>query len=187
MSSFKSISLAFALALGLSTSTLSAQALNMQQLEKGEVDVQVVEASQPYIQARGVFNAPVDKVWAALNDYDNYERYYQSVSESTVRSKQGSKARVYVKFDFPAPISDIWVLNEYTRNDANKVLSWRMLKGNLQNSDGAGSWSLKPYKGKTLATYRLNVNTSGASGWLQKQAVLRSTPGVFNYLNKQIR
>lgn len=162
-------------------------AKSMADLEKGELDIALVDASQDYIQAKGIFDAPPEKVWAALTDFAAYPKYYESVVQSQVRAKQGNQARVYVKFKFPFPVGEIWVLNQYTLDNASRRLSWKMLDGNLKNSDGSGSWSLSPYKGgRTLATYRLNVDGSGASNWLQKQAVFRSTPAVFKHLNQQI-
>lgn len=162
-------------------------AKSMTALEKGELDIALIDASQDYIQAKGIFDAPPEKVWAALTNFGAYPKYYESVVQSQVREKQGNQAKVYVKFKFPFPVGEIWVLNQYTLDNANRKLSWKMLDGNLKNSDGSGSWSLSPYKGgRTLATYRLNVDGSGASNWLQKQAVFRTTPAVFKYLNQQI-
>lgn len=159
-----------------------------QNLKPGQVDVKVIDkAAQPYIEAKGVFDAPPDKVWRALTDFPNYTRYYESVVQSEVRARQGNQAKVYVKFDFPFPINTVWVLNQYTLDNTNKRLSWKMLDGNLKDSAGDGSWTLTPYQGKTLGTYRLNLKGSGAGGWVQKQAVLSTTPAVFKHLNQQIR
>jgi uncharacterized membrane protein len=168
--------------------TPSAFATSLTELEKGQIDIRVIETQNPnYLQAQGIFDAPVEKVWQTLTDFKNYPRYYQNLTQSEIRSRRGNQAKVYVKFDFPFPVNQIWVLNEYTLDQKNKRLSWKMLDGNLKNSDGIGSWSLKAYKGKTLATYRLNINGSGASNWLQKQAVFQSTPNVFKYLNEKIK
>lgn len=165
----------------------ASAALSLNALEKGEVDIALIDARQDYIQAKGIFDAPPEKVWKALTNFSAYPRYYESVVQSQVRSTQGNQANVYVKFKFPFPVGEIWVLNQYTLDAKSRKLSWKMLDGNLKNSDGSGSWSLSPYKGgRTLATYRLNVDGSGASNWLQKQAVFRSTPAVFKYLNQQI-
>jgi len=171
--------------------SLPAQAqstLSLQALEQGQVDIQLIKSSaQHYIQAQGIFDAPPDKVWRALTDFKNYPRYYESIVKSEIRSQQGNQAQVYVKFNFPFPLEDLWVLNQYTLDPVNRRLSWKMLEGNLKDSDGSGSWTLSAHKGKTLGTYRLNVRSSGAAQWVQNQAIFRTTPAVFKYLNRQIR
>lgn len=176
------------LTFALSLSPAAHAAKSMQALEKGELDIELVDAAQDYIQAKGIFDAAPEKVWQVLTDFKNYSRYYESVVQSEVRSQKGNNTNVYVKFDFPFPVGDIWVLNQYTLDKGAKRLSWKMLEGNLKNSDGAGSWSLAPYKGgRTLATYRLNVETGGVSNWVQKQAIYRTTPAVFKRLNQYMR
>lgn len=165
-------------------SDASAAAVSLAEMEKGQLDIRLIDSQQsPYIQARGLFDAPVEQVWQTLTDFSGYPQYFQNLTRSEVRSRQGNRAQVYVRFDFPFPINQVWVLNEYLLDSRNKRLSWRMLDGNLKNSDGSGSWTLQPYQGKTLATYRLNVSSGQ---WLQQQAILRSTPGVFRYLNQKI-
>lgn len=163
-------------------------ATSLQALEKGELDITLVDAAQDYIQAKGIFNASPEKAWKVLTDFKNFPTYYESVVKSEIRTQQGNTRKVYVKFSFPFPVGEIWVVNQYTLDAAARRLSWKMLEGNLKNSDGAGSWNLAPYKGgRTLATYRLNVDSSGASNWLQKQAFYRSTPAVFKRLNQYMR
>lgn len=179
----------FLSALAFSLLTLQAQAaISIAELEQGKLDVELIErSSQNYIQARGLFKQPVDKVWAALTDFKNYPRYFKSAVKSEVRASKGNQHVVYVEFDFPFPVNKVWVVNRYTVDNARKRLSWTMLDGNLKDSSGAGSWSLQPHKGGTLASYRLDVNKGGAKQWLQKQAVFRSVPSVFSYLERQIR
>ncbi|MBT9546641.1 MAG: SRPBCC family protein [Candidatus Sericytochromatia bacterium] len=174
-----------ALGLGLLTGA-SASATTLADLERGQLDIRLIDTSgQDYIQAQGIFDAPIEKVWKTLTDFKNYPRYYQNLTRSEIRSRSGNQAKVYVKFNLPFPVNEIWVLNQYTLDAQNKRLSWKMLDGNLKDSDGVGSWTLKPHKGKTLATYRLNVNPSGGN-WLQKQAIFQTTPRVFQYLNQQM-
>ena len=168
--------------------TLSAQAMTSKGLEKGEIDIQFVQKKPAsYLKARGVFKAPVNKVWKTLTDFNHYSRYYESVVKSEVRAKKGNKYTVYVEFDFPWPINKIWVLNEYTLDPSKKQIKWKMLKGNLKNSDGSGSWKLKPFKKRTLATYRLNLEEGGMSQWVKKQVLYRNIPSVFGFLDKQMR
>lgn len=175
-------------ALAIPLFALQAQAaVSFAEMERGKLDLQVVKQAQPFIQARGIFKQPVDKVWKALTDFKNYPRYYESAVKSEIRAANGNQYVVYVEFDFPFPVNKVWVLNRYTVDHQRKQLRWTMLDGNLKNSDGAGSWSLEAYKGKTLATYRLNVEEGGAQQWIQKQALFRNVPSVFSYLERQIR
>lgn len=168
--------------------TFSAQAITVKELERGKIDIDFVK-SQPdnYLKARGVFKAPVSKVWKTLTDFENYPSYYESVTKSEIRSKKGNKYTVYVEFKFPWPVNKVWVLNEYTLDQSRKQIKWTMLKGNLKNSDGSGSWKLKSFKKNTLATYRLNFEqATGASQWVKKQVLYRSIPSVFSYLEQQM-
>ena len=181
-------SLLACLTIAISFSPAAQAAKSLQALEKGELDITLVDAAQDYIQAKGIFNAPPEKAWKILTDFKNFPTYYESVVKSEVRSQKGNTSEVYVKFSFPFPVGEIWVVNQYTLDPRAKRLSWKMREGNLKNSDGAGSWTLAPYKGgRTLATYRLNVDGSGASTWLQKQAIYRTTPAVFQRLNQYMR
>ena len=166
------------------TVAFDADAATFKQLEKGEVDIQFV---QKKLKARGIFKAPTKKVWETLTDFENYPKYYESVTRSEIRAKKGNQYDVYVEFKFPWPIGKVWVLNRYTLDKSNYRLKWTMLKGTLKNSDGAGSWTLKPVKDKTLATYKLNMDEGGATQWVKKQALYRSIPSVFKYLDKQMR
>ncbi len=183
---------AFLLPLLLSTALslpLAAQAASLAELERGQLDLQLYEtqSSSPYIQARGLLNVPVEKAWQALTDFGDYPRYFQNLTRAETRSRQGNKAQVYVTFDFPFPFNQVWVLNEYRIDTARRQLTWKMLDGNLKNSNGSGSWTLQPYKGKTLATYRLSVSRGGLQDWVQQQAFYQLAPSIFRHLNAQIR
>ncbi len=179
---FKTLTLTLFMMAAIPVNAIAAPSAKVKQ---GGVDVKVVESSSPYVEAQGIFNAPVDKVWNALTDFQNYPRYFKDVEQAKIRAQGGDKANVYVKFDLP--VGDLWVINEYQMNKANRRLSWKMIDGNLKGSDGSGSWTLTPYQGKTLATYRLSVKGSGASNWIQRKAIQSTAPDVFEYLNARIR
>lgn len=175
--------------MGLAASLFSLQAqaaLSVKELNQGKVDITFVQAKpKPYLKTRGILNASVNQSWKAITDFQNYTRYFESITKSEVKSIKGNQAKVYVEFQFPWPVGKVWVLNQYTMDPSRKKLSWIMLDGNLKDSDGAGSWQFQPYKNKTLATYTLNLD--GGNQWVKKQALYQSIPGVFSYLNRQIK
>ena len=168
---------------------LASEAASLAELERGQLDLQLLEtrSRNPYVQARGLLDVPVEKAWQALTAFSDYPRYFQNLTRAETRTRQGNKAQVYVTFDFPFPFNQIWVLNEYQIDAARRQLSWKMLDGNLKNSNGSGSWTLRPYKGKTLATYRLSVSQGGLNDWIQQQAFYQLAPAIFKHLNTQIR
>lgn len=155
-------------------------------LAKGRIVVTRARTAGPRIlggKAVGVIDAPVETVWAALGDYNNYPRFMPSLPVAfivdgrvvaEVKKRQRWSRRqlealldkhkldkpnsdtiyFYQVLNVPSPVRDRWYLLEMKRGPKQHTARWTLVVGNLRDTNG--SWELKPFAGgdkRTLATY----------------------------------
>ena len=98
-------------------------------------------------------DAPVEQVWAAINDWDRYTRIFPNTYETTEVSRKGDRSLVRMKLGHPV-ISVTYHL-EMTRDAAARQLSFKQVSTHASDLDDIrGYWRLFPQKnGKTLVAY----------------------------------
>ncbi|MDC0708145.1 SRPBCC family protein [Stigmatella sp. ncwal1] len=96
-----------------------------------------------------VINAPVEKVFDIVTQYEKYAEFLSEVKEVRTSNRQGNEVNVHYKVDIVKTI-------RYTirvKEERPTRMSWSFVDGEFMK-DNKGSWVLEPAgEGKTKATY----------------------------------
>jgi len=100
-----------------------------------------------------VFNAPVDRCFAVISDYERYPEFLPEVKKITTSNRRG--AEVDVKYH-----AEVVKLIKYTvhmKEEAPTKVSWTYIDGEFMK-DNKGGWVLEDQgNGTTRATYTIEV------------------------------
>ena len=100
-----------------------------------------------------VINAPMDKVFAVIADYDKYGQFLPEVKAIRTSDLQGSEVKVHYEVDVVKRVKYTLRLKE---EPPNKV-SWTFVEGEVMK-DNKGNWLLEDIGGgKTKATYSIEM------------------------------
>lgn len=168
----------------LSVNPAKAEESFHDRLSSGEVIVEkaLIDGDRiPELTARGVIEAPVERVWAIIEDCGNYDLTMLRVSRSAELSRQGELVVCEVEIDMPFPLSNLVGVTQATHRvgPPEWSRSWSLLRGDYEVNDG--SWTLTQFDGdpmRTLAVYRVHVEPkthvpSAFLGMAQKKAIPR--------------
>lgn len=162
-------------------------------LEKGEVIIRRLKPTNDEgVSARaiGLFDAPPEKVFPAVNECGKFREFMPRVKKSEQRAKNGANSVCFVEISMPFPFSNLW--------SETSVVSKKQADGGFQrrwkHRDGTytrntGSWTLYPMgDGKrTLGVYFIDTNPSIAMpDWVIRSAQAGSLPDVFKAIRKRI-
>jgi ribosome-associated toxin RatA of RatAB toxin-antitoxin module len=113
-----------------------------------------------------VINAPVEKVYDVITQYERYPEFLPEVKEVRVANRQGSTLELHYKVDVVKTVRySIRVTEERPRR-----MAWSFIEGEVMR-DNKGSWLLEPEgEGKTRATYNVEM----ALGLLVPKAVVNA-------------
>jgi ribosome-associated toxin RatA of RatAB toxin-antitoxin module len=113
-----------------------------------------------------VINAPVEKVFDVITQYDRYPEFLPEVKEVRAANRQGNTLELHYKVDVVKTIRySIRVTEERPRR-----MAWSFIEGEMMK-DNKGSWVLEPEgEGKTRATYNVEM----ALGLLVPKAVVNA-------------
>ncbi|MFP2911762.1 type II toxin-antitoxin system RatA family toxin [Pyxidicoccus sp. 3LFB2] len=100
-----------------------------------------------------VINAPVEKVFDVITQYDRYPEFLPEVKEVRAANRQGNSLELHYKVDVVKTIRySIRVTEERPRR-----MAWTFIEGEMMK-DNKGSWVLEPDgEGKTKATYTVEM------------------------------
>jgi ribosome-associated toxin RatA of RatAB toxin-antitoxin module len=100
-----------------------------------------------------VINAPVEKVWAALNDLKQYPDAFPNTKEMFEVSRKGNRSLVRMRLGHP--ILSVTFHVDMKRDAKSKTLSFKMVENHPHDLDMIkGYWRLFPQKGdRTLVAY----------------------------------
>lgn len=133
----------------------------------------------------GVVDAPIDKVWQVITDYNHFKDFMPKISESfmvnpkaveginfneikdwpkmermlrkfKLEEIQSDTVYFYNRFDSPWPFSDYYYILKIILSPANYSTHWSMIGGNMEVNDGC--WELTPFEDKTLAIYTFCID-----------------------------
>ncbi len=150
-------------------------------LKKGQlIFIDNAQSGEPqFVTAVTLFDAPVEKVFSIITDYDHYAGNIPQTTEVKVIQKNGNTWIVNYKVDFKFSI-----LSEHANYTLKQELdppvsiTWTRIAGNLEKVEG--SWKLIPTDNgkKTIGFYRV-YNDISSLGFLirymlEKQPVLNT-------------
>ena len=154
------------------------------------------------MRAEGVLDAPPQKVWRVLRDYQRYPQTMPFIQVSRVlESEQGGKV-IYVYSVVRAPMIDardyvIRVLDESDWKDGRGYLkvSWKIANERAPKSEGNmvrvevndGFWLLEPSDNgeRTRAVYYLYTDPGGAiPKWIVNRANATAIPDVWEAVRR---
>lgn len=100
-----------------------------------------------------VIDAPPDRLFDIIVDYDRYPEFLSEVKEAKTSNRRGNEADVAYGIDLVKRI-------RYTLHHVEerpRAVHWTFVKGEMMR-DNHGSWTLEPTPdGKTRATYTIEV------------------------------
>lgn len=100
-----------------------------------------------------VINAPVEKVFDVITQYEKYGEFLSEVKEVRTSGRQGNEVNVHYKVDVVKTI-------KYTiraKEERPTRMSWTFVEGEFMK-DNKGHWQLEPAgEGKTKATYTVEM------------------------------
>jgi ribosome-associated toxin RatA of RatAB toxin-antitoxin module len=100
-----------------------------------------------------VINAPVEKVFDVIIQYEKYGEFLSEVKEVRTSNRQGNEVNVHYKVDVVKTI-------KYTirvKEERPTRMSWSFVEGEFKK-DNKGHWLLEPAgEGKTKATYTVEM------------------------------
>ncbi|WP_164018808.1 type II toxin-antitoxin system RatA family toxin [Pyxidicoccus trucidator] len=113
-----------------------------------------------------VINAPVEKVFDVITQYDRYPEFLPEVKEVRAANRQGNTLELHYKVDVVKTIRYSIRVTE----ERPKRMAWSFIEGEMMK-DNKGSWVLEPEgEGKTRATYNVEM----ALGLLVPKAVVNA-------------
>lgn len=113
-----------------------------------------------------VINAPVEKVFDVITQYERYPEFLPEVKEVRAANRQGNTLELHYKVEVMKTVRySIRVTEERPRR-----MVWTFIEGEVMK-DNKGSWVLEPEgEGKTRATYTVEM----ALGLLVPKAVVNA-------------
>ena len=100
-----------------------------------------------------IIDAPADRVFDIIVDYDRYAEFLPEVKEVRSADRRGNEVDVHYGIDLVKRIHyTLHMVEERPRS-----VRWSFVRGELMR-DNKGSWTLEPTPdGKTRATYSIEV------------------------------
>lgn len=130
-----------------------------------------------------VFNAPIEKAFAVITDYEKYAEFLPEVKRTRISERQGTEVKVHYEVDVVKTIKYTVRMKE---EKPNRV-SWSFVEGEFMK-DNKGSWVLEPAgENQTKATYTVEM----ALGPLVPKAIVNtlvetSLPKMLDSFKKRI-
>lgn len=129
-----------------------------------------------------VINAPMDKVFKIIGDYEHYPEFLPEAKEVKTSGRKGGQVDVHYKVEVMKTIKYTLRMNE---QPPNKV-TWTFVEGEFMK-DNQGSWVLEDAgEGKTKATYSVEMKLGAlVPGSIVKALVETSLPKMLDAFKKR--
>lgn len=109
-----------------------------------------------HIEQSIVINAPVERVFEVLEDFENYPEYQPEIIEIDVQKKNATHARVFLTVDIAGQKVDYTLEFKFKRGDG---MSWKMVEGSSILKKNDGQWIFqKQGPKKTKAIFAADVD-----------------------------
>ena len=113
-----------------------------------------------------VINAPPEKLFDVITNYDKYPEFLSEVKKISVLERKGNTVKVRYEVDVIKRIHYTILVTE----ERPKRMSWTFVEGEVMK-DNKGSWVLEPEgEGRTKATYTVEL----ALGALVPKAIVNT-------------
>lgn len=107
----------------------------------------------PGAQRTVTFNAPLDKCWAVISDYERYPEFLPEVKKIRTMNRRGNEVDV----QYEAEVVKVIKYTVHMKEEAPKKVSWSFIDGEFMK-DNKGGWVLEDLgNGTTKATYSIEV------------------------------
>lgn len=98
-------------------------------------------------------NAPVEKCWSVISDYERYPEFLPEVKKIRTLNRRGAEVDV----QYEAEVVKIIKYTVHMKEEGPKKLSWSFIDGEFMK-DNKGGWVLEDAgNGTTKATYNIAV------------------------------
>jgi len=147
------------------------------------------------VRAIGEVDAPPEKVYAAVTDFEHYAEFMPYLEDSKVIRRTDSEVVTWAIMNAPMVSRRDWVV-AVKLDPVKKVgTTWTVSTEGPPESDRAvrlkindGSWTLEPLDGgkRTRATYYLYTNPGGSiPSWIANKANTMALPDLFEAIRKR--
>lgn len=100
-----------------------------------------------------VINAPVEKIWKVITDYERYPDFLSEVKKIRTSNRKGNEIDVQYEAEVVKTIKYTLHFKEHPPNK----LTWSFIEGEFMK-DNRGGWTLEDLGGgQTRATYTIDV------------------------------
>jgi ribosome-associated toxin RatA of RatAB toxin-antitoxin module len=107
----------------------------------------------PGAQRTITINAPVEKCWAVISDYERYPEFLPEVKKIKTQNRRGSEVDVH----YEAEVVKVIKYAVHMKEEAPRKLRWSFIDGEFMK-DNKGGWDLEDGgNGTTKATYIIEV------------------------------
>lgn len=104
-----------------------------------------------------VFHAPIDKVWAAISNYDSYPEFVDGVSSVKILDRDNGTVRVEFCLNLIKKFTYILKMEEQSPNK----IAWSFEKGDIFKVN-SGSWQFDDLgDGTTGVVYNVEIEVKG--------------------------
>ncbi|PIQ26257.1 hypothetical protein COW36_15300 [bacterium (Candidatus Blackallbacteria) CG17_big_fil_post_rev_8_21_14_2_50_48_46] len=136
------------------------------------------------VKAVGLINVPIAKVWKALTNYADYQKFMPKIASSKLEARKGNLAQATLMLDVPWPFTGTWYTNKYVETPSVHSIRWSMLKGSIKHNEG--SWQLKAQGKATYATYTVtaDLGVPVIPKWMYGEVTKSTIPSIFEAVEK---
>jgi len=144
---------------------------------------------------RGIFDAPAERVFAAVTDFAHYQEWVPFVKRSDAAPQSDGSVVSFQSLALPFPLGrryyKIRARSEVSGEGGGRVWRawWRYVPGTGNVADHYGWWVLVPFgEGRTLGACLLYTDPGhGMPAWAVHRGTAETMPYVFSGLRQQIR
>jgi hypothetical protein len=115
-------------------------------------------------EASGEIDAPVEQVWAVVEDVASAPDWQDGLDSMEPLETDGGGRVLVAESTTDAKVRKVSMRVRFAYDDAAHHLSWHQEKGDLKSLEG--SWELEDLGGRTRATYRLDGDPGRMLGML---------------------
>ena len=107
----------------------------------------------PGAQRTVVFNAPIEKCFAVISDYERYPEFLPEVRKIRTSNRRGNEVDV----QYEAEVVKVIKYTVHMKEEGPTKVSWTFIDGEFMK-DNKGGWVLeKSVENQTKATYSIEV------------------------------
>lgn len=165
-------------------------------LDEGEVAVSLKESADSNVKegcALGVIEAPMEQVFAVLDDPARYGEFMPHVQLSEVEPAEDGDVLNHQVLDLPFPIRNRYYtirLETHRREEHPDRLeiAWTYVPGSGNVKENEGAWTLvRLSANRTLAVYRVYTDPGGLiPKWALNRVTRRTLPEVIEAIRRRV-